>query len=89
MATNERLSDTDAVNEIHHYLDGREWDAGDLEGIADVIRRTGRTIRSPFQSGGPRAGRTRLWDEDGVCLTCGDLRDRCTGDRDDYKEEDE
>lgn len=26
---------------------------------------------------------TPLWDENGICLTCGDLRDHCTGDRED------
>lgn len=40
--------DHTAVTKIHQVLDGREWSgADDLEAIAEILTRTGRTIRPP------------------------------------------
>lgn len=43
------LSDADAIRQIHEMLDGKEWNsaADYLEAIAEIILRTGRTIRPP------------------------------------------
>lgn len=79
------MTDTEAMVAIHHILDGRSWSADDLESISEVINKTGRTIRPPANE----IESAKLWDEDGICLTCGDLRSRCTGDVDDDEEDDE
>ena len=77
------MTDTEALVAIHHILDGQVWSADHLESIAEVVTSTGRTIRSP----GNEIESAKMWDEDGICLTCGDLRVRCTGDIDPDGEE--
>jgi hypothetical protein len=72
------MTDTEAMIAIHHILDGRAWRIDDLESIAEILTKTGRKIRSPLNEIDP----DRMWDEDGICLTCGDLRTHCTGDDD-------
>ncbi len=45
-----RITDSEAIRRINLVLDGREWSgADDLEGIAEVIRATGREIRLPVE----------------------------------------
>ena len=39
--------DLDALDDIHHILDGTEWGSDTLEQIAEIIRETGRKIREP------------------------------------------
>ena len=39
-----------ALDQLAGLLDGREWNVGDLETIADVLRRTGRTIGEPREA---------------------------------------
>lgn len=41
------LSDEQVVRAIADLLDGNEWDAGMLEGIAELVRKTGRLVREP------------------------------------------
>ena len=43
---NER-ADHKAMDEIHALLDGTEWDADTLEAVADVVRRSGRSVDEP------------------------------------------
>jgi len=38
------LSDKDALDIIEDVLDGQEWQASDLDVVANVVRATGRTI---------------------------------------------
>lgn len=42
-----RIEPETAVNRIRYLLDGREWNVGDLETIADIIRETGLSISEP------------------------------------------
>lgn len=37
----------DILNDIADLLDGREWNVGDLETIADLVRQSGREIGPP------------------------------------------
>lgn len=39
--------DAEALGEIAALLDGREWSAGDLEDVAEIVQGTGRTIGPP------------------------------------------
>lgn len=41
------LTDTDALTEIHHMLDGKEWTVEMLEWIAEIVAKTGRRISPP------------------------------------------
>ena len=43
------ISDTEALNRIHRFMDATEWDAGTIEVVAEILALTGRTIRPPEQ----------------------------------------
>lgn len=42
-----RVADTRALDAIAAALDGREWDADTLDGIAGLVRESGRLVRDP------------------------------------------
>jgi len=41
------MDSDDILNEITTLLHGREWNVGDLETIADLVRQSGRVIGEP------------------------------------------
>jgi hypothetical protein len=42
--------DGDALDEMADMLDGREWDSGHIERVAELIRQTGRAVREPVSA---------------------------------------
>lgn len=40
-----KLSDTEAMDRIHHILDGKEWDSETTSKISDVVEDSGRPVR--------------------------------------------
>lgn len=38
------MNDTDALDAIARLLSGQEWSPDTLDGIADIVRATGRTV---------------------------------------------
>ena len=39
-----KLTDEEAMDQIHSLMDGEEWDADTLDGIAEIVQKTGRAI---------------------------------------------
>jgi hypothetical protein len=42
-------TDSRALDALARMLDGREWEAGDLDTVCQIIRETGRTVRDTIQ----------------------------------------
>lgn len=54
----EGLGDIEALDAMREHLSGREWNAGDLEVIAELLQRTGRTVLEPDDENEQTAGVT-------------------------------
>lgn len=45
--TDAQLPDGGVLDRIQLLLDGQEWDAGTIEMVAELVRRSGREINEP------------------------------------------
>lgn len=55
-ASARRITDAEAIRQIHAVLDGTEWDPDTFNFIAGVIEATGREIREPGDTDGADRG---------------------------------